>query len=325
MAKRVMVTGGSGFVGTNLVETYRRDGVEVVNVDVRAPLNRDHAELWRKADIGTYDELAAVCEQFQPTCVVHLAARTDLRGKSVSDYGANTVGTENVIRAVNEQRSIERVVFASTRLVCRIGYVPRSDTDYAATTPYGESKVVAERAIRAADLPKPWVIVRPTSLWGPWFDVPYRGFFDAIRRGRYVHPAGRRIWKSFSYVENAVNQLDALLEAPDSLINGRTMYLADPPIEIYDLALRVQAAFDAPRVRSVPVAALRVLALMGDAARAAGWAEPPLTSFRLNNLLTQMVYDAEPIAEIANRPAVGLDDAVARTVAWMRDTAPARA
>lgn len=60
----------------------------------------------------------------------------------------------------------------------------------------------------------PWVLVRPTSIWGPWFDVPYRNFFLSVARRRYVHPAGKRIHKSFGFVGNITWHLHRLMIAP---------------------------------------------------------------------------------------------------------------
>jgi len=65
---------------------------------------------------------------------------------------------------------------------------------------------------RMVDLP--WVLVRPTSIWGPWFDVPYRNFFLSVARRRYVHPAGKRIHKSFGFVGNITWHLHRLMIAP---------------------------------------------------------------------------------------------------------------
>ena len=165
----------------------------------------------------------------------HLAARTDLGGATLADYAANTRGVENLIDAASSSATIRRVMFASSRLVCKIGYQPAADDDYCPSTVYGESKAIGERVVRAraASAAWDWIIVRPTSIWGPWFGVPYRVFFDAVARGRYVHPRGRRIAKSFGYVGNTVHQLLALASAPSADLHARTLYLADyPPIDV---------------------------------------------------------------------------------------------
>ena len=315
---RVLVTGGSGFIGINLVQRYLDAGVEVLNADHRPSRNPAHAPVSRPVDLLDADAVRAVFDEFAPTHVVHLAARTDLHGDRLDDYAVNFDGTSHVIDAARGRDGLERVLFASTRMVCRIGYVPRHESDYTPPNAYGQSKVEAEQRIRDANLEVSWVIFRPTSIWGPWFEVPYRTFFDSVRSGRYVHPRGRRIHKSFGYVGNSVEQLDALLHAPRDQVHGRTFYLADaPPMEVLDMAQRIKRAFGGGHVRTVPLPLLKLAAKLGDGARRAGWKEPPLTTFRLDNLLTEMVFEL-PLHEVTGPPRHDLDSGIRETVRWIQ-------
>ena len=203
-------------------------------------------------------------------------------------------------------------------MVCRIGYQPADDEDTCPATAYGVSKVQTERLVRASDLEQTWAIFRPTSIWGPWFDVPYRDFFVSVARRRYVHPLGRRIHKSFGFVMNSVDQIGRLLTAPRDAIQGRTFYLADdPPIEIHEFADRISAELGQGPVRSVPVPVLRALARSGDLLERAG-RRTPLTSFRLDNLLTEMTHDLSPLRKVVGEPRYGLDFGISLTVHWMR-------
>jgi GlcNAc-P-P-Und epimerase len=316
---RVVVTGGSGFIGTNAVEFYHAAGVPVLSLDSRAPQNIGHRAGWMGVDVRDVPALARAMEDFGATHVLHLAARTDLDGRTVGEYTSNTDGVRSVVDAIGQIGSVERVVFASSRMVCPIAYRPRSDEDYDPPNAYGASKVAGEQIVRRGDVHAVWTIVRPTSIWGPWFDVPYRGFFQAVARGRYVHPLGHRILKSFGYVGNTVAQLASILEAEESLVAGRTLYLADdPPIEVGELAEEIRRALDAPRIRSVPVSLLRIGARSGDILALLGVKNPPLTTFRLDNLLTEMVYDLGPL-----RGAIGashvhtMAEGVRATTDWL--------
>jgi nucleoside-diphosphate-sugar epimerase len=319
MTDRILITGGSGFIGTNLVQHYLELGVPVLNLDSDPPRDPQHASVWRKVDLVDRGDVVAEVAAFGATHVLHMGARTDLAGRSVSDYAANTVGTENMIAALRDLSTLERVIFASTRLVCRIGYEPVSDEDYCPTTAYGESKVASERIVRTANLPSSWAIVRPTSIWGPWFAVPYKLFFLAIGRGRYVHVRNRNPAKSFGFVGNTVHELDRLLHAPDAEVHGKTLYLADyPPVRVRDMAERIRDAMGASPIRTVPLPLLKVAALGGDIAHRVGWRDPPLTGFRLNNLLTEMVYDLRPLERIVGELPFSLDQGIKRTVEWMK-------
>ena len=315
----ILVTGGSGFIGTNLVELLRRHGHQVSNLDIKAPAADSSSVRWHPVDLRDREGMIAAVVSIAPEVVVHLAARTDLDGAGVSDYAANTDGVQNLIDAAS-RASVRRVLFASSRLVCRIGYQPTSPLDFKPTTPYGESKVIGEKLVRAAARTSfDWAIVRPTSIWGPWFHVPYRNFFDAIRAGRYIHPRGLRIRKSFGYVGNSVHQLLQLMRAPREAVHGRMFYLADyEPIEVLDWGRRVQAAFGAAPIRQVPMSALRLLAGAGDALAWGGWKSVPLTSFRLDNLVTEMLHDTAALSEVCGALPFNVDAGVSQTVDWMR-------
>jgi GlcNAc-P-P-Und epimerase len=320
--QRIFVTGGSGFIGTNLVAAYLRQGVSVMNFDCRPPQIEAHRSVWRDGDIRDLPALITSILGFEPTVLFHLAARTDLEGRRLADYSSNTLGVANVIAATQRLPVSPRVVFASSRLVCEIGYVPRTDTDWRPSTHYGASKVRGEQIVRERCLNTPWVITRPTSIWGPWFGEPYRNFFEAVLGGRYLHPRGRIIRKSFGYVENTVYQLQQLARVSTEAVAGRVFYLADyEPLELGEMAAAISQAANAPRPRAAPILLLRILARAGDALQRCGWRSPPLTSFRLTNLLTDMVFDPTALRDTVGQLPVVWREGIRRTIAWLQDEA----
>ena len=165
----VLVTGGSGFIGTHLVRQLLRQNRRVLNVDIRPPMAREYRSFWNQIDILDAASLLNAFEESQPALVVHLAARTDLdETRRIEGYAANIEGVRNVVDAVACTSSVRRTIFASSMAVCKVGYVPADDRDYNPLTLYGESKVQTERTVRAADGGgAEWCIVRPTTVWGP--------------------------------------------------------------------------------------------------------------------------------------------------------------
>lgn len=315
--ERILVTGGSGFIGTNLMSALiARGGAEVVNLDIEPPRDPAHASYWVRGDLQQRAEVAGAVGDLQPTHVYHLGARTDLHGTTVEDYAANTIGVRNMIEVLNGLERPADVVYASSRLVCRIGYQPASDTDYAPPNPYGESKVQGERLVRELARHR-FVIVRPTSIWGPWFGVPYRDFFDSVRAGLFLSIRGVQIRKSFGYVGNTVHQLQRLMASIDQ-VHGRTLYLGDyPPIEVNAFAAAIRTEFGKGPSRTVPISALRAAAKVGDLGKRLGWKEPRLTSFRLDNLLTPMVYDLSTLEQVVGRLPYSEAEGIRATVDWM--------
>ena len=315
---RVLVTGGSGFIGTNLIDSFLADGWEVLSFDMEDVRDPRHARLLRRGDIRDRDALTKVLCDFRPDQVVHLAARCDLDGPTLADYDANTTGVQNMIDAIRAAGSVQRVVFASTRYVHRTEVFPTRDDEYSPFTRYGESKVETERIVRTSGLDVPWVLIRPTSIWGPWFRIPYRMFFDTVRRGLYVHPKGLNITKSYGYVGNVVHQIRQFLAVDAALVNGRTFYVSDDEnMDVLQFAHSIQKAFGAPPVRQVPLFVMKALASTGDVLKKLGMSNPPLTSFRLNNLLTPMHYDMAATRAVAGPAPYTLDEGVRLTVDWI--------
>ena len=289
-----------------------------MSLDRRPPRIPAHRAVWTQTDIRDFERLAASLAGFAPTVVVHLAARTDLRGRTTSDYSTNTHGVENLIAASVHMSPPPRILFTSSRLVCEVGYLPEHDTDWRPSTRYGSSKVRGEQIVRERCLHAPWVITRPTSIWGPWFGAPYRNFFEAVLAGRYLHPRAREIRKSFGYVDNTVHQLQQLARAPVELVADRVFYLADyEALEIGAFADAIAYAGARTRARRVPIGLLLPLARGGDVMRRLGWSEPPLTSFRLKNLLSDMVFDLSPVKSVVGDLPVRWEEGVKRTVRWL--------
>ncbi|RZK44517.1 MAG: NAD(P)-dependent oxidoreductase [Hymenobacter sp.] len=315
--KKVLVTGGSGFIGTNLVAGLLEEKYEVLNVDKIAPRDKNQHPYWTQADILDYAKLENIFKDFSPDIIVHLAAVTDLDGKTAEYYKANTEGTTNIVKIAAALPTLRRVLFTSSMYVCQPGYIPRDYDDYKPHTPYGQSKVDGELLVKRS--PKQqydWVIIRPTSIWGPWFGIPYIDFFKVVYQGQY-YDFGSTCTKTYGYVENAVYQLKKLIEATG--VHGKTFYIGDqPPIPIAEWANEISAAMGKGTIKKIPYFAIKIAALAGDVLTNLG-VNFPMTSFRLANMQTDNILPLEPLYAIVGPVPVNRLKGVEHTINWLRE------
>lgn len=319
--KRVLCTGGSGFIGSHFVSDLlvNPDIAAVMNIDTAPPERVDQRDVWKQVDILDKEHLADAFHEFQPTHVVHLAARTTMEGKSIEDYPENVQGTENVLSAVRESASVKFVVVTSSQHVRRPGSrPPRSDTDYDPYEAYGQSKVATEKLARSANLRCGWVIIRPTTVWGPGSRVFAKGLWGAIARGLYVHPNKDAVVRGYGYVKNVVFQLAKLIGSHGHEAHGRVLYVGDECIAQVDWVNAFSVALTGRSVRLAPREVLLLAALAGELGMICGL-RPPLYLARYKNMTTSNRVPMEDALALLGRGPYSLTDGVKETVAWLHE------
>jgi len=314
---KILVTGGSGFIGTNLMQSLINDGLEVLNLDSVKPLNEAHIPYWKKVDILDQQLLENLILDFSPNVIVHLAAVTDIIGTTAEHYLANTKGTQNIIDIAAKLPTLRKVIYTSSMYVCKPGFIPKDYDTYTPHTTYGESKVEGEKLVKAIkDVSYDWVIVRPTSIWGPWFNIPYIDFFNIVYQKKYFD-FGKACTKSYGYIGNTVNQLRKIMEAEN--INKQTYYLGDlPAIQISEWANEISIEMKKGPIKKIPFFVLKTAALVGDVLTAMKF-KFPMTSFRLSNMTTNNVLPLDNTIAVTGKLPYSRIEGVRETLKWMSE------
>lgn len=317
---KLLVTGSSGFIGSHLADAAAAAGHGVLGLDTRPAADGARFEAVT-CDLLDAPALVRHVRAFGPEAVLHLAARTDLHEtRDIRGYATNMDGVANLLAAIAEAGTVQRVICTSSMLVHPAGYRVRHDEDYGPETLYGRSKVETERIWRTADgAGTTWCFVRPTTIWGPRMNPHYVRWLALIRDGRYFHIGPRPTRKSYGYVGNTVHQYLKLLEAPADRMHRRLFYLADyEPTALEDWGDAFATALGAPPIRTMPLAAGRVLARGGDLLQRIGITRVPLTSFRLQNIRTPYQVDLENTRAVCGRLPFTTQDGVRITADWVR-------
>lgn len=318
-----LITGANGFIGTNLILSLRENTTSpyrVLLVDIATPkIDLQSHETWYQVDLLDEPAIHTLFETNKPDIVIHLAAVTSTDPEWVlEDYKANTRGAEIIFEA-SEKNKTAFVIHTSTQFVNQAPGFPASDTDYAPHTIYGTSKVIAEQLLREERFHFNWCIIRPTNIWGPYhLRYPYE-FWKVLRDGKYLHPGGKKVIRSYGYVGNICWQIQQIIERRnESVIQKQVFYVGDRPMPMYDWANGFSMAILNKPVRVVPTLIIYTLALLGSLLRKIG-IRFPITLSRYKSMTTDNPAPMNKTFDVLGTPPYTLQEGIQQTVSWLKD------
>lgn len=314
---KVLVTGSSGLIGHWMGKRLDAEALGWAGVDLQPKLAEQGSIKHYQMDLMEAQALAEVFDEFKPTHLIHLAARCDLNGTAIEDYEVNRRGVEQLCELVDATSSMERAIYTSSQLVCEVGYVPQSDTDYCPHTVYGESKVATEEVVRRLDGGGvEWCLARPTTVWGPHMSEHYQSLLRHIKKGSYFHSGSGALYKSYSYAENIAHQYFQLLIAPKGQMHQQVFYMADyEPLSLRDYANRLADEMNVSRAWTMPLTFAKVLAIGGDILNKLGISFP-YNSFRLKNIRTEYIFDMTKTESVCGSLPKSFEEGVRETAKW---------
>ncbi len=320
---KVLITGGSGFIGTNLIEALIQRQHEIMNLDIAEPCDQSQKDYWCSVDLMDAKALNKAFDHFQPDWVIHLAARADCDEKTTVEegYSANTVGHQNLLDAVKSTNSVNRLIVTSSQYVSGPQHTPTTDNDYAPVTVYGQSKVITEQLTRTADLQCCWTIIRPTNIWGPWHSRYQKEFWEIAAKNLYFHPGGAPVRRCYGYVGNLVFHIERILEVEREKVDRQVFYMSDLADDIYIWANAFCVSLGGKPARKIPRFILRSLGMIGDIISCITKKPFYITSSRVKSMTSDYLVPGwiEKTFEVLGTPPHRLQDAVQHTVSWLRE------
>ena len=265
---KVLVTGASGFLGGRIISRLLKDGHEVVGL-VRATSNREgllkNIEV-KEADLFNIPSLEDAVQGVN--AVIHFAAYFDFYPSDEElMFKVNVEGTTNLMNAC-VGTEVERFIYCSTaETMGGIRFPPGTeDTELRPDFSYGESKILAERAIREItnETGLAHIILRPTGVMGEGdFYVMYEVAQELNNGKVFVLPHNLSAQFMYTYVDDVVTGFVAAL-TPMVALNNTIILCPDEPmswdefVEVMTERLGVKP----PRLRVPSILVKFVMALL---------------------------------------------------------------
>jgi dTDP-glucose 4,6-dehydratase len=304
-AQTILVTGGAGFIGTNLCNELRSRGHEVLAVDL---LNNER-DGYERCDVRSYRQLERVLDRHEFDYVYHLAAeygRWNGEDHYENLWATNVVGTKHMLR-LQERLRFRMVFFSSAEVYGDYGGVMNEDVmvsnpvcdtyqmnDYAITKWAGELMCMNSATMFGTET----VRVRPVNCYGPGEHyTPYRGFipkfiYHALHGRPYtVHRGHKRI---IDFVEDSCRTWANIVE------NFQ-------PGEVYNVGGRPEWE------RSIEEYSDLILAAVGR--------DDSIVTYEGEESFTTKVKTMDfsrAVRDLKHDPVVTPEEGVRRTVEWMK-------
>lgn len=324
--KRILITGGSGFIGRALAKKLVSQGFGVRSFDLKPP---------SKALEGVETVLGDLHgEELKPAlqgcdAVVHLAAVVQTHGPRSLFERVNVEGTRRVAELAKEQ-GVPRCVFSSSVAVFdfAIGY---DNADEETPTGgslghYGQSKLKAERILRALrDDRFSATIIRPGLLpYGPNDRAGSFALLQSIEKQQPMLINGGHAVLSTSYIENLADGLALCSTHPAA--RNETFHLVDDgaPTWLQLVTTAAEMLGVNPNTKNTP----RWLALTAANACEATWkllrkmSAPPVSRYAVDLVSRPLHFSSEKAKDrLGYQPRIELEEGLRRSIDWYRTLA----
>lgn len=332
MRRRVLVTGGGGFLGSWICHLLQRNG------DAPVAFQRSDSKLLRRLgveqhrgdvlDVDALRHAAAGCD-----AVIHTAGKAGAWGDGELYHAVNVRGTEHVLEACSAN-GVRRLVFTSSPSVVHGGgdieggdeSLPYPERFHA---PYPETKALAEQRVMAANGRDGLctVSLRPHLVWGPGDNHLLPRLLERARRGALRLPGADKLIDTV-YIENAAEAHLRALDALDENVacHGRTYFITngEPWTQARIIAALLEAAGEPARIRSVSPAAALTAGIVAEKL----WRlarrddEPPVTRWSAEQLSTAHWYDIGAARrDLGYEARISIADGLRRLRAWFENGA----
>lgn len=322
---KVLVTGGSGFLGSHVAEQLAEAGHDVVAL-VRKSSNRKFLSSLKNVTLaeGTVEDRASIDKAMKGVdAVIHSAGLVKAKNEAAF-FECNTQGTVNLLdSAIANAPNLKRFVHVSSLEACGPSLDGRPvpvDQEHPVTA-YGRSKLAAEKEVVGRKDKLPVVVLRPAAIYGPR-DVEIFEAFRAAKQRQYPVIGDGAMLGSYTYGPDCAKACIRAIEA--DLESGRTYFVDDGqalPMSQAMGQLLHEALGTAPLFKlGIPFPLLRIASLGVETYGRVSGKAVMLTREKVKMLSHHWVCDSSKTRDdLQWSPEVTFPEGLRRTAQWYQD------
>lgn len=321
---RLLVTGGTGFIGSHLAEEGRRRGADVVVLGLTGrPEEQTNAELLSRLGVEVLSGSITdpeLCRRAArgATHIFHLAVAMREGGKSDEFFESiNLDGTRHLLQAATAER-VQRFVYCSTIGIYghRVPGITTEDSPLSPGNIYERTKVTAERLVRdfGENCGLAAVVLRPADVYGPR-DQRLLKLFKGVSRGRFPLFGAGQGRRHMVYVDDVVSAFFLACEREEAV--GEGLIVAGPrACTLRELLDEIKAATRSSRYGiRLPLAPMLGLAAVVEDICAALAVDPPIYRRRMDFFHSDSEFDTSRARRVLGwEPKVDLPEGIRRTL-----------
>ena len=303
--KKIIVTGGAGFIGSHVVDRLIVEGFEVAILDNISSGNRlninNEAKLY---EVDLYNgDISAVIKDFQPNLIFHLAAQSSVsvsESNPTEDASNNILGSLNLYQAC-KNTSVEKIILSSTggAIYGNQNEFPCSEnSSLNPISPYGVSKLSSEKYLEvfAQLYGYQYTILRYGNVYGPRQNPSGEAGVISIFAGLLLKGESVKIFgdgsqeRDYIYISDVVDANILAMEAPNKSIYNISANKATSVIEIFNIIKSLTKSTN----------------------------NPDFLPRRKSDVDKIVLNNAKALKELKWIPKVGLEDGIANTIKYLK-------
>lgn len=323
---KILLTGGTGFIGSRVAEKLLESGYQVrCMIRKTSNLRWLDGKNYELVEGSLSDKVSLINAAKDVDYVYHIAGNTS--AKNLDEYmKGNCQGTINLLEAVLQAApNLQRFLYVSSQTAAGPSLEANNpvtvDSPMHPLTDYGRSKKAAEEAVHSYSEKIPFTIVRPPAVYGPR-DTEIFSIFQIVNTGIIPFIGFNDKLLSLVHIEDLADGIIAAAESRNTL--GKTYFVSSE--EIYnwkDVYMQMKTALGKKHTLSIHLPHFSVKVAGGVSGFLGSFgSKPPVFNYQKAIDFTQAYWTCSvksAMKDFGYRQKVSLKDGIASTVAWYKE------